>query len=82
MVGPLGTECCHLARKILEKLQKCGAVREWDNVRECRLGCSLGDAGCGDQAALGLASEDDHYVGWWGIRPDHVLRRRRLGRGS
>jgi hypothetical protein len=59
---PLGTECCHLAGEVLDPLQKCGAVRVWDNARECRPGCGLGDTvrtvDQGVQATLGTDGED------------------------
>jgi hypothetical protein len=60
-------ECCQLAGKVLDSLQKCGAVRGWTNGRERRVGCDLGDAvrkaGCGVQAAFWLAGEDGLNVG-------------------
>jgi hypothetical protein len=48
-VGPLCTECCHLAGEVLDTLQKCGAVGVWDTL-ECgwvaaspaRMACMLG----------------------------------------
>jgi hypothetical protein len=82
-VGLLGTECYHLAGEVLNTLQKCGAVAEWDNARDCRLGCGLVDADSGVQAALGLAGEDGLHVG--GVAGQTRCggsRLARLGRGS
>jgi hypothetical protein len=45
-VGPLSTECFHLAGEVLDPLQKCVALWEWDNARERQLDCSLDDAVC------------------------------------
>jgi hypothetical protein len=65
-VGQLGAEFCHLAGEVLDTLQKCVALREWRNARECRLGCGLDDvvctAGWGVQVVLGLAGENGPYV--------------------
>jgi hypothetical protein len=53
--------------EVLDSLQKSGAVGEWTDASERRLGCDVGDAvrtvGCRVQAALGLASEDGLKVG-------------------
>jgi hypothetical protein len=63
----LGVECHHLAREVVDLLQKCGVVGGWTNASERRLGCHHGDAvrtaGCGIQAALLLTSENGLYVG-------------------
>jgi hypothetical protein len=70
MMSPLGAACCHLAGEVFDTLQKCSAVREWGNARERRLGCGLGEAvhtaGRSIQVALGLAGENDPYVGGGG----------------
>jgi hypothetical protein len=54
----LSCECCHLAGEVLDPLQKCGAVREWTNASEDRLGYDLGAAvrteGCRVQATSRL----------------------------
>jgi hypothetical protein len=62
-VAPLGAECCHLAREILDTLQKCSAVGEWGNAHERRLGCGLNNAVC-------TASR--------GIQVVHLLQRKEL----
>jgi hypothetical protein len=63
----LSVECCHLAGEVLDPLQKCGVVGRWTNPRSRRLGCDLADAfrtaGCGVQAALGLADENGLNIG-------------------
>jgi hypothetical protein len=72
---PLGAECCHLAGEVLDMPYKCGAVGEWNNAPECRLGCGLKDAvhiaGRGAQVAVGLAGENGLTLG--GSRLDKML---------
>jgi hypothetical protein len=61
-VRALSNEYCNLAGEALDTLQKCRAVRKWNNIRECRLGCDLDDAvrtACrGVQVALRLADKN------------------------
>jgi hypothetical protein len=65
-VGQLGTECCHLAGKVLDTMQKCVALREWLDAHEHGLGCDLDDAVCAvsRSISLGLAGKNGLYVGW------------------
>jgi hypothetical protein len=57
----LSCECCHLAGKVLNLLQKCGAVRGWAIAGKHWLGCNLGGVvcpvGCRVQADLELEGE-------------------------
>jgi hypothetical protein len=72
----LSAECRHLAREVVDLLQKCGVVGGWTNANERRLGCHVGDAvctaGCGVQAALLLTGENGLYVGGWPVGPHGV----------
>lgn len=63
----LSCECRHLVGKVLDPLQKCGAVRGWTNAGKHRLGYDLRGAvctaGCRVQAHLGLEGKHRLNVG-------------------